>query len=255
MPKRRNTRYRGLVVSAAPPSAAVQATPERVGTPRERFRNGFRVGLGLAVPTFLLAVAFGAVSHAAGWGRLAPIVASAVVFSGSAQFAMLAALDGGGGLLTAVTAATLINGRFLPMGIAAAGSLRGGRLRRAVEGQAVVDASFVIAATGKGRFDRERLIGSTLAQYPAWILGTALGSILGPSPHVIDRVGLDVAFPAFYVLLLWDELAARRSSWPAVLAGGAIAGILVLWLPVGVAILCCTAAALLGLRAREAAAA
>lgn len=229
-------------------SSTTARRPDVEASPRQRFRAGFRVGLGIGVPTFLLGVAFGAVSHAAGWGWLAPIVASVVVFSGSAQFAMLTALGGGGGLLTAITASALINGRFLPMGIAAAGSLRGGRLRRAVEGQAVVDASFVMAYTGAGRFDRERLIGSTLAQYPAWVIGTALGSILGPSPHMIDRLGLDVAFPAFYVMLLWDELGTRRGSWPAVLAGAVIAGVLVLWVPAGVAILCCTTAALLGLR-------
>lgn len=224
--------------------------PGLEASPRDRFRAGFRAGVGIGVPTFLLGVAFGAVSHAAGWGWLAPIVASLVVFSGSAQFAILTALGGGGGLLTAITAAALINGRFLPMGIAASGSLRGRRLRRAIEGQAVVDASFVMASTGGGRFDRERLIGSTLAQYPAWALGTALGAILGPSPHMIDRLGLDVAFPAFYVMLLWDELGTRRESWSAVVAGGAIAGLLVLWVPAGVAILCCTTAAFLGLRHR-----
>ncbi len=229
---------RSLPLDAAPPEASA----------RRRFQDGFRAGLGLAVPTLLLGVAFGAVSRAEGWGWLAPIVASLVVFSGSAQFAMLTALGGGGGLITAITAASLINARFLPMGVAIAGSLRGGRLRRAVEGQAVVDASFVMAASGGGRFDRERLIGSTLAQFPAWVLGTAIGAVLGPSPHMIDRLGLDAAFPAFYLMLLWDELRVRRGSWPAVACGAAIAGVIVLVAPVGVAILCCTAAALLGLR-------
>ena len=47
--------------------------------------------------------------------------------------------------------------------------------RRAAEGQAVVDASWAMANQGDGRFDRDLLVGATLPQYPAWVLGTALG--------------------------------------------------------------------------------
>ena len=228
-----------------------QAAPLDVGvdlkSSRDRFRAGFRAGLAFSVPILLLAVAFGAVSHAEGWGWIAPIVASTVIFSGSAQFAMLTALSGGGGLVTAITSAGLINGRFVPMGVAAAASLKGGRVRRAIEGQAVLDSSFVLAHSGGGRFDRERLFGSTLAQYPAWILGTAIGSILGPSSDMVQSLGLDVAFPAFYVMLLWDELRVRPGAWRVVAAGALIAGVLVIWLPAGVALLCCTTAALIGL--------
>lgn len=44
------------------------------------------------------------------------IVMSAVVFAGSAQFAVLAAIAQGGGLPAAIGAATLPHFRFLPMG-------------------------------------------------------------------------------------------------------------------------------------------
>src|SRR5690242_16746874 len=109
---------------------------------RPGYAGGVRVGLGLAFPTFLLAVTFGATAQQLGWGPWAPIVASIVVFSGSAQFTLLTALGGGGGVATAVASAGLINARFAPMGVAVASTLRGNRFRRAVEGQAIVDGSF-----------------------------------------------------------------------------------------------------------------
>ena len=68
---------------------------------------------------------FGVNAADAGWGSLAPIVMSMVVFAGSAQFALLSVLSDGGTLIAALAAAVLINMRFLVMGIALAPSLVG----------------------------------------------------------------------------------------------------------------------------------
>src|SRR5205823_2837655 len=94
-------------------------------TPRDRFVTGLRLGSGFGAAVFVMAVTFGAVARSHGWGVLAPVVCSMVVFSGSAQFALLAALNGGATLIPAVLAVVLISARFLPMGIAAGPSLRG----------------------------------------------------------------------------------------------------------------------------------
>ena len=60
-------------------------------------------------------------------------------------------LAAGGGVASAVSAGLLINARFLPMGLAMAPSLRGGPVRRAVEAQAMIDASWALAQRGDGR--------------------------------------------------------------------------------------------------------
>ena len=75
----------------------------------------------------------------------------------------------------------LLNLRFVPMGIAIAPSLRVGPLGRALRGQALVDASWALANRGGGRFDIDFLLGSTLAQYPAWVGGTVVGALAGGS--------------------------------------------------------------------------
>jgi len=99
---------------------------------------------------------------------------SAIVFSGAAQFAVLAVLTAGGSVVTAIVAATLIASRFLAIGVALGPSMRGGTVRRALEGQAVVDASLILARTGEARYGVRRLLGATLPQYPMWIIGTAV---------------------------------------------------------------------------------
>jgi predicted branched-subunit amino acid permease len=212
----------------AVPSNVPNAAP---GSSRERLVAGVRVGVGLAAGSFLLAVAFGALARSAGWGIAAPIVASLVVFSGSAQFALAANI--GHGLVPAVTAAALINARFLPMALAAGPSLRGGRVRKALEGQAVVDASWALAHLGGGRFDRERLIGATLPQWPAWVAGTALGVFAAPSQSLTTSIGLDAIFPAFFLLLLLDELRMSARNRVAAASSAVLTALLAAVLPAG----------------------
>ncbi|MFF8839330.1 AzlC family ABC transporter permease [Streptomyces sp. NPDC015130] len=216
-------------------------------TPRERFRSGLDVGTGLAAASFLLATSFGAVTQAQGWGTLAPVLCSMVVFSGSAQFALVAGLSAGGGVAAAVTAAALVNSRFLPMGMAVAADLRGGRLRRALEGQAVVDGSWAAAHLGGGRFDRYVLFGATVVQWPAWVAGTALGVAVAPDPELLRTLGLDVLTPALFVMLLIDELRKERANRLPALLGAVIAAGLVLVLPPGPALVGAAAAALVAL--------
>ena len=209
---------------------------------------GLRRSAGLAASTFVLGVTFGALARARHWGFGAPIVASVAVFSGSAQFALLSALAGGGGAWTAVASGVLINLRFFPMALSAAPALCGGRVRRALEAQAVVDGSWVLAHEGEGRFNRGVLFGSALAQWPCWVSGTVLGLLLAPSTRLLHSTGLDVVFPSFFALLLLDEARGTVSARVAAAAGAGITAVLLLALPAGPALLGGAGAALFGLR-------
>jgi predicted branched-subunit amino acid permease len=215
------------------------------------WRAGFRAGVTLALATGALGVSFGAYAALADWPPLAAIVMSTVVFSGSAQFAYISATVDGGSLLLGLGAAALMNLRFVPMAAAAARSLHGGRLRRAVEGQAVVDGSWVAAQRADGTTDREMMIGATLVQGAAWVAGTAAGALLVPSADLIYRLGLDVVFPCFFLLLLLETLRSRPDHrWVALLAL-AIAGLSLIAVPVGVALLLSAAASLVVLIPRR----
>ena len=211
------------------------------------WRDGMRTGTSLALAAGALAVTFGAFATLQGWPPLATIAMSALVFSGSAQFAFITATTGGGGLATGIGAAALMNLRFVPMAAAAARSLRGGALRRALEGQAVVDGSWVAAQRPDGTTNREVMLGATLVQWPAWVLGTALGAILVPSPEFLHRLGLDAVFPCFFLLLLLDTLRQQPQVRPVASTAAAISGAAVIVLPAGVALILSAAAATLAL--------
>lgn len=209
-------------------------------------RAGVRTGVPIAPPTFLLGISFGVIALPT-MGSVAPVAMSVLVFSGAAQFASLSMLGAGGAAGAAIIAGVLMNARWLPMGFAIGPSLRGGKLARAAQGQAIVDASFVLSSRGDGTFDRGTLLGATLIQGVGWVSGTLVGVLAGPSlPDPLD-LGLDAVFPAFYLYLLVHEAHGRR-SWIVAGLGGAITLALIPAVPVGLPIVAATTAALYGLR-------
>lgn len=154
-----------------------------------------------------------------GLGAATAIAMSAFAFSGSAQFAAIGVVGAGGGVAAAVLPALLLNARSVPMGLSIMPALRGGRARRALEAQLVIDESWAASQVSPGRFSRPILLTVGATQWVAWVGGTMLG--VGGAAFIGDprRLGLDAVVPALFVALLLPQL----QSWSARLAalGGA----------------------------------
>jgi predicted branched-subunit amino acid permease len=170
---------------------------------------------------------------------------SLVVFSGAAQIAVVSVLTAGGSVVAAVTAAGLVASRFLAIGIAVGPWLRGGPIRRALEGQAVVDASLVLARIGEGRYGARRLLGSTAPQFAGWQLGTIAGAVAGSQIADPEALGLDVLFPAFFLALLAGELRVPEARVTAA-AAALIALVCIPLTPPGVPVIAACLAVLAG---------
>lgn len=207
--------------------------------------DGVRLGTGPGAATFVLGLAYGAAASAAGWGGAVPLVFSMLAFSGSAQFTLLTTLPAGSAV-AAVAAAVLINVRYSVMSVALNNSLRGGRLRRAMQAQALLDASLAVGHRGNGRFDVARLVGASIPQWMGWVSGTAVGLLAAPSAHLMHALGGDVVFPAFFLMLALDELRKSRRAIAAAILGASIAASLLFVTSPGTALLGATAAALIG---------
>jgi predicted branched-subunit amino acid permease len=211
----------------------------------DEWRRGIREGIPYTAANFALALSFGVVASDAGMPPEAVIAMSALMHAGAAQFAAVGILVVGGGLGAAVSAAALMNSRFVPMGFAVGPFLRGGPVRRAMEGQAVVTSAWVMAAQPDGSFQRERLIGHTAIHYVGWVAGTVAG-VLAP-PLDANAFGLDAVFPAFFLGLLFAEIRDRRRAAVAVLASAITLALIPATAP-GVPVLVASTATLLGLR-------
>jgi len=210
--------------------------------------DGIRAALPFVLPTLAIGMSFGVLAEPV-MGAWTAIAMSILVFGGAAQFASVSILAAGGGLASAVSAGLLINARFLPMGLAVAPALKGGPLRRAAEGQTLVDASWAIANRGDGTFDRLKMMGATIPQAAAWWAGTAIGAFAGAMLGDPEALGLDAVFPAFYLALLAEEMR-DRTMFASALLGGAIALVLIPFTPPGIPVVAASLAALLGVRSR-----
>lgn len=209
-------------------------------------REGMKDGSPIAVASLLLGTSFGVLA-APVMGTVAPIVMSAIVFAGSAQFGALAVLAAGGGAGAAIAAGVLLNMRYLPMGISIAASTKGGWFRRGLAAQPLIDAGWAMSHRGDGRYDVPYMWGVTVVNYPMWVGGTALGVFAGDLIGDPDRLGLDALFPAFFLGLLVSESTEGRRGWIAALLGAAIALSLAPITPAGVPVMASCLAALIAL--------
>ena len=215
--------------------------------PDRRHRDGAWAAAPLAVAVAAFGISFGLLSRAEGWGWAAPIVMSATTFAGSAQFATLSVLGGGGTVAAAITSALLLNARYGPIGATVAPYLTGPSWSRFLHAQLVVDESWAIAAEGHGRYNPRMLIGAGLTLYAAWVGGTALGAFFGEVLGDPETLGLDAAFPALFLALVVPQVRERRAL-AAALMGAAIALTLTPLAPAGIPILAASVACLLGVR-------
>ena len=214
--------------------------------------GGYGAGLRAVTPllpaVLAFGVSFGVLSQTAGFDGTASIVMSLTTFAGSAQFAVVSVMSAGGTAAAAIVAAVLLNARYGPMALSAAGVFRGGWVRRLLEAQLLVDESWALSQRGGG-FDRRILIGAGLGLYAGWSGGTAIGVVAGDSLADPATLGLDAAFPALFLALLAPLVVSRRGMAAALLGAG-IALTLTPLTPAGIPVIAATAACLVGLRRR-----
>ncbi|CAN5368085.1 AzlC family ABC transporter permease [soil metagenome] len=215
--------------------------------PSEGWKAGLRIGVMISLAGMPISVSFGAFAVSNGWPAAIVILMSTIVFSGSAQFALVTGFASGG-MIPAIASATLLNLRFIPLSIATASSLPGSKFRRAIEAQSIVDGAWFAAQRPDGTIDRPMLLTATLFQWPLWIAGTAVGALSKPSTEFVDKIGLDIVFPAFFLVILIDSLRSRRHLIPIALAATAVAAISVHWLSAGVSLIVAAFVALWAIR-------
>src|SRR3954447_965116 len=213
---------------------------------RADMRTGLRAGAPLAVAVGVFGVSFGVLARAVDFDPVAAIVMSATTFAGSAQLAAIAALSAGGTTASAVLAAVLLNLRYLPMGLAAAGGVPGSLGVRLLRAQLVVDESWAIGHLGEGRFAPGRMLGAGLVLYGAWVAGTAVGVAGAAAIKDPADLGLDAALPALFLALLGRQGRSPRDL-AAALAAAAVAIATVPVLPAGLPLVAAATVCLAGL--------
>jgi len=202
--------------------------------------------LGAAVGVF--GVTFGVGAVAAGGSVAQACVMSLLVFTGASQLSAVSVVGAGGSTASALGGALILAARNGVYGLTLAPRLAGRLPVRLVAAQLVLDETTAMAtAQPDARRQRTAFWATGVAVYVCWNLGTALGALAGTA---IDpqAFGLDAAFPAAYLAMVVPHLrhpTGRRAG----IAGGVICLVLIPVTPIGVPILCASAAVLLGVPA------
>jgi 4-azaleucine resistance transporter AzlC len=192
------------------------------------FRQGLRDGFPVFLAVGVFGIAFGVLAVQAGLAAWLTVVASVVIVSGAAQFALVGLLAAGPGpVLVATTGLAL---RHLPMSAKLA-NLVGDRSLRTRVGLAWVltDETFglTLRASQTGVPDLAAYkAAADLMLYSAWVSGTAVGAFVGKA---IDpaALGIDVLFALLFLGLAAPLIRTRRD-----------------WLVVGLAVVCAALATL-----------
>lgn len=202
------------------------------------------VTLGFAVGVY--AVSFGVSAVSAGASVAQTCAMSLLIFTGASQFSAVSVIGAGGSPLAAFGGAAVLAARNGVYGLAMASTFSGRLSTRLVAAQLTIDESTAMAAAQDDPQHRRAAFWITgLSVYLFWNVGTLIGALLGKA---IDPLtfGLDAAFPASFVALLFPLLRERVPARAAA-TGALVCLVLIPFVPVGVPILCATVGVLFGL--------
>ena len=199
--------------------------------------------LGLAVGVY--AISFGVAAVTAHASVLQACALSLLVFTGASQFSAISVLLAGGSYVSALSGAYVLGARNGVYAVAISPHLPGRLGTRLVAAQLTIDESTSMAfAQLDARHRRIAFWVTGASVYLFWNLGTLIGAVAG---QAIDpkTFGLDAAFPAAFVAMVWPLLRGRRPVRAAAL-GVAVCLLLIPFTPIGVPILCAALAVLVG---------
>lgn len=202
------------------------------------------VTLGAAVGVF--AVSFGVGAVAAGATVAQTCAMSLLVFTGASQFSAVSVIGAGGSALSALGGALVLAARNGVYGLTMGRRIPGRLATRLTAAQLTIDESTAMAvAQDDQRAQRAAFWITGGSVYVCWNLGTLLGALAG---RAIDPLtfGLDAAFPAAFVAMVWPLLQTSRGLIAAAL-GALICLVLIPVTPIGVPILCASLAVLVGI--------
>jgi 4-azaleucine resistance transporter AzlC len=179
--------------------------------------DGLRLGVPLAIGSVASGIAFGVLARQVGLSGAQAGLMSAVVVSGGAQFAALPFWKAPIQLQSVVAATLLVNLRYLMQGAALRPWIATlPRWRRYALAFLLYDGNWALAMQRFERGERDLgiFVGSGLALFTAWLIGTLSGYGLSARIGDPSRYALDFVFGAVFVSFLVGSWKGRADLLP-----------------------------------------
>ena len=162
-----------------------------------------------------LGMVFGFLFVQAGAEAWLAILASLLVYAGAAQYMMIPMLAAGLSLGTLAAATLIINLRHVFYGLSLLGRLPHPALQRWYAIFSLTDETYSVLTTLPADTERWRIVAIAALNQCWWVLGSALGAVLGARTQ-LDLIGLDFALVALFTVLAVEQWRTRRNAMPLI---------------------------------------
>ncbi|KPQ01707.1 AzlC family ABC transporter permease [Marinobacter sp. HL-58] len=163
---------------------------------------------------------------------VAPVM-GILVYAGAGQILAVSLLAANAGLLEVFLAMFVLNARHLFYGLSLLGQFRGAGWRKAYLIFGLTDETYSLLTsrprTGNRQYEQAMDFRITLFNQCYWVIGCALGALLGANV-VFDSTGIEFALVALFIVLTIEQYKALGDLFPIV-TGAAAAAIAIFLLP------------------------
>ena len=184
---------------------------------KESFQKAFLSAFPHTIPVLtgflVLGMAYGVLMHTKGYGILWAILMSAIAYCGSMQFVAITLLTVAFNPLQAFLLSLMVNARHLFYGISMLDKYKGFGKVRGFLIYTLCDETFSISSsiTPPDGVNRKYFyLSVSLLNYSYWVLGTALGGIVG-NFITFNTKGLDFVLTALFVVLFMEQMKSKEN--------------------------------------------
>lgn len=201
---------------------------------RQAFRAAFPHTIPVLTGFLVLGMAYGVLMQTKGYGVVWAVLMSAIAFCGSMQFVAITLLTTAFHPIQAFLLSIMVNARHLFYGLSMLEKYKGfGKKAKAFLIYVLCDETFSIVCSTtppEGIEAKEFYLAISLLDYSYWIIGTALGSLVG-TVITFNTKGLDFALTALFVVLFLEQWKEKRNRIPGLVGIGSTLLSLILFGP------------------------
>lgn len=186
-------------------------------TKRKSFQKAFISAFPHTVPVLtgflMLGIAYGVLMQTKGYGTLWAVLMSAIAYCGSMQFVAITLLTVAFNPFQAFMLSLMVNARQLFYGISMLDKYKGLGKAKCFLIYTLCDETFSISSSitlPDGVNRKYFYLSISLLNYSYWVLGTALGGIVG-NFITFNTNGLDFVLTALFVVLFLEQMKKKEN--------------------------------------------
>ncbi len=197
---------------------------------RQTAKKAFLSTLPVMAGYGVLSIGFGILLNTKGYGIGWALAMSIFIFAGSMQYLAVDLLTGGASLITTAVTTFMVNARHLFYGISMIDKYRNTGWRKPYLIFALTDETYSLNCgdVPEGVDNpKEYYFLVSLFNHSYWVIGTAIGSLLG---NIIpfNTEGIDFALTALFVTIFVEQWLSTQNHFPAIT--GVVSAVLCLFI-------------------------